>query len=291
MVAVQFAILGPVEVTAGGQRLGIGGPRARAVLARLIVAANRVVAAEMLAGELWPDLEPDRAAANLRVRVAKLRRVFRQAGTTDRLVTHAPGYLLIAAPEEVDAVRFDRLAAQGRALLAAGDSAGAAGNLGRALGLWRGPALADVGDWDWARAEAARLSEARLAAVECHLEARLGCGEARELVGELEALTAGHRLRERLWALRMVALYRCGRQAEALDAYQQLRAVLVEQLGIDPGAELRELHQQILAQDPGLAVAGLGSTGAERPGARRAAAAAGRDQVFRRPGGGAERAG
>jgi DNA-binding SARP family transcriptional activator/CheY-like chemotaxis protein len=258
MVAVQFAILGPVEVTAGGQRLGIGGPRARAVLARLNVAANRVVAAEMLAGELWPDLEPDRAAANLRVRVAKLRRVFRQAGTTDRLVTHAPGYLLIAAPEEVDAVRFDRLAAQGRALLAAGDSAGAAGNLGRALGLWRGPALADVGDWDWARAEAARLSEARLAAVECHLEARLGCGEARELVGELEALTAGHRLRERLWALRMVALYRCGRQAEALDAYQQLRAVLVEQLGIDPGAELRELHQQILAQDPGLAVAGPG---------------------------------
>jgi len=258
MVAVQFTILGPVEVTAGGQRLGIGGPRSRAVLARLIVAANRVVTAEALASELWPDLDPDRAVANLQVRVAELRRVFRQAGVADQLVTRAPGYLLVASPEEVDAARFDRLAAQGRALLAAGDAAGAAECLAEALGLWRGPPLADIGDWDWARAEAARLGEARLAAIECHLQARLGCGEASELVGELEALTGEHRLRERLWALRMVALYRCGRQAEALGAYQQLRTILVEELGVDPGADLRELHQQILAQDPGLAVAGPG---------------------------------
>jgi tetratricopeptide (TPR) repeat protein len=118
--------------------------------------------------------------------------------------------------------------------------------------------LADVGDWGWARAEAARLGEARLAAVECHLQARLECGEASELTAELEALTAGHRLRERLWALRMLALYRCGRQAEALSAYQQLRTILVEELGIEPSAELRELHQQILAQDPALNRAGPG---------------------------------
>jgi DNA-binding SARP family transcriptional activator len=257
VVVVQFAILGPVEVTAGGARLGVGGQRARAVLARLIVAANSVVSAEALAGELWPDLEASRAAAVLQVRVAELRRVFRHAGMADRLVTRAPGYLLVAGPGEVDAARFDQLAKQGRALLAAGEAAGAAGCLERALKLWRGPPLADVGDWAWARAMAARLGEARLAAVECRIQAHLGCRDASELIAELEALTAEHRLRERLWALRMLALYRCGRQAEALAAYQQLRTTLVEELGIEPGAELRELHQQILAQDPGLSVATL----------------------------------
>src|SRR5262249_42764987 len=141
MTAVQFAIFGPVEGTAGGKRLGVGGPRTRAVLARLIVAANHVVAAEALAGELWPDLDSGPAAANLRVRVAELRRVFRQAGVADRLVTRAPGYVLVAGPEEVDAARFDQLAAQGRALLAAGDAAGAAGCVGAALGFFRGPPL------------------------------------------------------------------------------------------------------------------------------------------------------
>ena len=257
-MAVQFAILGPVEVTAGGRRLGIGGPRARAVLARLIVAANHVVSAEALAGELWPDLEPGRAAAVLQVRVAELRRAFRHAGAADRLVTRAGGYVLVASSGEVDAARFDQLAAKGRALLAAGDAAGAAGCLEQALGLWRGPPLADAGDWDWARAEAARLGEARLAAVECHVQARLDCGASSELVAQLEALTAEHPLRERLWALRMLALYRCGRQAEALAVYQQLRTTLVEELGIEPSAELRGLHQQILAQDPALALATLG---------------------------------
>jgi predicted ATPase/DNA-binding SARP family transcriptional activator len=258
MTAVQFAILGPVEVTAGEARLNIGGPRTRAVLARLIVAANHVVAAETLAGELWPDLDPGPAVANLRVRVAELRRVFRQARVADRLVTRTPGYVLVAAPDEVDAARFDRLTAEGRTLLAAGDAAGAAGCLAQALGLWRGPPLGGVGDWGWARAEAARLGEARLAAVECHMQARLDCGEASGLTAELEALTAEYPLRERLWALRMLALYRCGRQAEALSAYQRLRTILVEDLGIDPGADVRQLHQQILAQDPGLAVADPG---------------------------------
>jgi predicted ATPase/DNA-binding SARP family transcriptional activator len=257
MTAVGFAVLGPVEVTTGGQRLGVGGPRTRAVLARLVLAANHVVAADALAGELWPDLEAARAAANLQVRIAELRRAFGQAGVADRLVTRPPGYLLVAGPGEVDAARFDQLAAQARALLAAGDAAGAAGCLAEALGLWRGPPLADVGDLAWARAEAARLDEARLAAVECHLQARLDSGEASELTAELEVLTGEHRLRERLWGLRMLALYRCGRQAEALGAYQQLRIILVEELGIEPSADLRQLHQQILAQDPNLAAAAL----------------------------------
>jgi DNA-binding SARP family transcriptional activator/uncharacterized protein HemY len=252
-VAVQFAILGPVEVTAGGQRLSIGGQRARAVLARLIVAANHVVGAAAMAGELWPNLEPGRAAAVLQVRVAELRRVFRQAGAADCLVARAGGYVLTAGLEEVDAARFDQLARRGRALLATGDAAGAAGCLEEALGLWRGSPLADVGDLAWAQAEATRLGEARLAAVECHLQARLSCGASGELIAELEALTAGHRLRERLWALQMLALYRSGRQADALAAYQQLRAILVEELGIEPSSELRELHQRILTQDPALA--------------------------------------
>jgi predicted ATPase/DNA-binding SARP family transcriptional activator/class 3 adenylate cyclase len=254
MTAVGFAVLGPVEVTAGGQPVGVGGPRTRAVLARLALAANHVVAAEAIAGELWPDLGPGRAAANLQVRVAELRRAFGRAGAADRLVTRPPGYLLVASPEEVDAAWFGQLAARGRALLGAGDAAGAAACLAEALGLWRGPPLADVGDLAWARAEAARLGEARLAAVECHAQARLECGQASELIAELEALTGEHRLRERLWGLRMLALYRCGRQAEALGAYQQLRTILVEELGIEPSAELRQLHQQILAQDPALAL-------------------------------------
>jgi tetratricopeptide (TPR) repeat protein/DNA-binding SARP family transcriptional activator len=221
------------------------------------VAANNVVAAEALAGELWPDLDPGRAGAVLQVRMTELRRAFRQAGMADRLVTRAPGYLLVAGSEEVDAAWFDQLTAQGRALLAAGDAARAAACLERALGLWRGPPLGDVGDWDWARAEAVRLSEARLAAVECHIQARLGCGASSELIAELEALTAEHRLRERLWALRMLALYRCGRQAEALAAYQELRTTLVEELGIEPATDLRQLHQQILVQDEALALATL----------------------------------
>jgi predicted ATPase/DNA-binding SARP family transcriptional activator len=261
MTAVGFAVLGPVEVIAGGLPVGVGGPRTRAVLARLIVAANHVVAADALAGELWPDLQAARAAGNLQVRVAELRRAFGRAGAADRLVTRPPGYLLVAGPGEVDVARFDQLVAQGRALLGAGDAAGAAGCLAEALGLWRGPPLADVGDLAWARAEAARLGEARLAAVECHAQARLDCGKASELIAELEVLTGEHRLRERLWGLRMLALYRSGRQAEALGAYQQLRTILVDELGIEPSTELRELHQQILAQDPALAAAVVATGG------------------------------
>ena len=239
MTAVGFAVLGPVEVTAGGLPVGVGGPRTRAVLARLVLAAGHVVAAESLAGELWPDLDPARAAANLQVRVAELRRALGRAGVGDRLVTRPPGYLLVVSPQEVDAARFDQLAARGRALLADGDAAAAAACLQEALGLWRGPPLADIGEVAWARAEAARLGEARLAAVECHAQARLDCGQAGELIAELEVLTGEHRLRERLWGLRMLALYRSGRQAEALGAYQQLRTILVDELGIEPSTPVK----------------------------------------------------
>jgi DNA-binding SARP family transcriptional activator len=251
-VAVQFAILGPVQVTVGGERLDVGGPRTRAVLARLIVAANSVVPTESMAGELWPDLEPDRAAANLQVRMAELRRALRQVDAAGRLVTRGAGYVLLAGAGEVDAVQFEQLAAEGRGLLAAGDPARAAQCLARALALWRGPPLAGIGDQPWAQAQAARLNEARLTAIECRIQARLEREDGRELLADLEVLTAENPHRERLWGQHMLALYRCGRQAEALAAYQRLRATLVEELGIEPASELRQLHQQILTQDASL---------------------------------------
>jgi DNA-binding SARP family transcriptional activator/pimeloyl-ACP methyl ester carboxylesterase len=249
---VEFRILGPLEVTAGGQSLEVGGARTRAVLAMLLVHANRVVSADRLAAELWPGHPADRAVANLQVRLSELRKALRSAGEADRLVTRPPGYLLRVASEELDALRFAELAAGGDAALAAGDAVIAAQRLDEALSLWRGPALADVDAAAFARAEAARLEETRLAALESRVEAMLACGRHRELIAELETLTAAHPLRERLWSQRMLALYRAGRQADALGAYRDLRAILVGELAIEPSPELRLLHARILRQDPAL---------------------------------------
>jgi DNA-binding SARP family transcriptional activator len=261
---VQFAILGPLEVTAGGQPVRVGGARARAVLAMLVLRADRVVAADAIAEALWPGLEQVRAAANLQVRVSQLRSAFRVVGEPDRLITTPPGYLLRASAAEVDAIRFTELVAEGRDLLSRGDAASASSRLGAAIALWRGEPLADLAGSAWARGEVARLAEARLDALELRADARLACGEATQLVAELAALTKAHPLRERVWAQLMLALYLSGRQAEALAAYREARGHLVDELGIEPGAELRELEARILAQDPGLsrvsrmsAVAGL----------------------------------
>ncbi len=248
-----FAILGPVEVTARGQPVRIGGARARAVLAMLVLRAGRVTAAEAIAEALWPELDHARATANLQVRMSQLRAAFRAAGEPDRLVTAPPGYLLRASAQEVDALRFAELVGEGRTLLGHGDAAEARTRLAEALGLWRGEPLADLADAAWARGEVARLTQVRLDALELHADARLAEGEAAGLVADLEALTQAHPLRERLWAQRMLALYRSGRQAEALAVYRQARAHLVGELGIEPGAELRDLEARILAQDPGLA--------------------------------------
>jgi DNA-binding SARP family transcriptional activator/pimeloyl-ACP methyl ester carboxylesterase len=246
---VEFRVLGPVEVVRGGQVFAAGGARARAVLAMLLLNANRVVSAGRLAGEVWPDLEPDRAAANLQVRLTELRRALRTAGEAGRLVTRPPGYIFRVAVGELDVSRFEQLAAAGRAALAGGDAAGAARLLDDSLALWRGPALADLGDLPFAGTERARLEGARLDAVESRLDALLACGRHRETLAELENLTAKHPLRERFWAQRLLALYRCGRQADALRAYRELRAVLAGQLGIEPGPELRQLEGRILRQD------------------------------------------
>jgi DNA-binding SARP family transcriptional activator/pimeloyl-ACP methyl ester carboxylesterase len=247
---MEFRVLGPLEVTADGQSLGLGGARTRAVLAMLLVHANQVVSSGRLTEELWPG-QP-RASDSLQVRLSELRKALRSAGEPDRLVTRPPGYLLRVQPGELDAPRFEQLSAEGNAALAAGDAAEAARCLGQALDLWRGPALADLDTAPFARAEAARLEEERLAALESRVEARLACGQHRELIAELETLTTAHPLRERFWFQRMLALYRAGRQADALRAYRELRAVLIAELAIEPGLELRDLQGRILAQDPAL---------------------------------------
>ncbi len=245
-------MLGPLEVTADGQSLGLAGARTRAVLAMLLVRANQVVSAERLIEELWPGQEADRAADSLQVRLSELRKALRAAGEADRLATRPPGYLLRVTPGELDSQRFEQLAAEGNVALAGGDAAAAAQYLDQALSLWRGPALADLDAAPSLRAEAGRLDEERLAALESRGEALLACGRHRDLIAELEGLTTTHPLRERFWSQRMLALYRAGRQADALRAYRELRDTLVAELGIEPGPELRELHARILRQDPSL---------------------------------------
>ena len=250
---MEFHVLGSLAVTCGGRPLAIGGARTRTVLTILLINANSVVSADRIADELWPDLAPDRAANNLQVRLSELRKAFRSVGEGDRLVSQAPGYLLRATPGELDALHFEELVNAGRAALAAGDAAIAEERLSDALGLWRGRALAGVGDAPSVRAEAARLEEERLAALESRLDAQLAGGKDTELIAELEALTAAHPLREWFWSQRMLALYRAGRQAEALRAYRELRAALVEELAIEPSPELRDLEARILRQDSALA--------------------------------------
>lgn len=249
---LEFHILGPVEVTWGGRSLAIGGARTRAVLAMLLANANTVVSAERLANELWPEFSPERAAANLQVRLSELRKALRSVGEADRLATRNPGYLIHVTAEELDASRFEQLTTAGRDALTAGDPTGAVELLDQALAQWRGQAFADLDQLAFARAERARLEEQRLGALESRIDARLACGRHRDTVAELESLTADNPLRERLWLQLLLALYRSGRQADALRAYRELRSSLVEQLGIEPGPELRELEARILRQDPEL---------------------------------------
>jgi DNA-binding SARP family transcriptional activator/pimeloyl-ACP methyl ester carboxylesterase len=256
---VEFGVLGPLEVTAEGRSLGLAGARARAVLAMLLVHANQVVSCDRLIDELWPG-QP-RGTDSLQVRLSELRKALRSAGEADRLVTQSPGYLLRVRPGELDALRFEQLAAEGNAALADGDAVTAARRLDEALRLWRGAALADMDSVPFARAEASRLEEERLAALESRAEALLACGRHRDLIAELETLTTAHPLRERFWRQRMLALYRAGRQADALRAYRELRETLVAELAIEPGLELRDLHARILRQDPGLDEADRATTG------------------------------
>jgi len=251
---VQFRVLGPLEITAGGKPVQPGAARTQAVLAVLLAHRGELVPADRLTDELWPGHAPDRAAASLQVRLSELRKALRESGEADRLITRPPGYLLQLGPGELDAAEFEHLAAAGEAALAAGNAGQVVRLLDEALGLWRGSAFAGADAAASVRAEAGRLAEVRLAAVESRADAMLACGRNREIIGELEMLTASYPLRERFWYQRMLALYRGGRQADALRAYHEVRAMLVDELGVEPGPELRDLLARILRQDPELGV-------------------------------------
>jgi DNA-binding SARP family transcriptional activator len=245
---VEFRILGPLEVWDEGRLLGLSGPKQRALLAVLLLHANEVVPGDRLIDELWGGDSTESAATGLRVNVSRLRKAL----PGDVLVTRSPGYLIRLDPDQLDLRRFERLVDEGRGLLAAGRPADASARLREALSLWRGPALADFAYESFAQAAIARLEDIRVAALELRIEADLALGRDRELIGELQGLTAEHPLRERLREHLMRALYRSGRQADALAAYQQARRVLVEELGIEPSPTLQELERAILRQDPAL---------------------------------------
>jgi DNA-binding SARP family transcriptional activator len=245
---MEFRILGPLEVWDEGGEVSLGGAKPRALLAGLLLQPNEVVPADRLIDELWGEDSPEDAAAALRVNVSRLRKALAQ----DVLATRSPGYVIRVEPGELDLHRFERQVDEGRGLLARGLVADASERLRDALSLWRGAALADFAYESFAQAAIARLEEIRLAALELRIDADLALGRHAELVGELEALVAEHPLRERLRRCLMTALYRSGRQAEALDAYQDARRALVDGLGIDPSPALQELERAILRQDPAL---------------------------------------
>ncbi|MGH8983218.1 MAG: BTAD domain-containing putative transcriptional regulator [Acidimicrobiia bacterium] len=251
--AVEFRILGPLEVLDGSRVVSLGGRRKRSVLAILLLHRNRVVSSERLIEELWGERPPATALQTVRVHVSQIRKVL----GPDLLRTHPAGYVLELAPDRLDARRFERLLDEGRAAIAVGDAATAAALLHEGLALWRGPALADFIYEPFAQAEIAHLEDLRVAALEARIDADLALGGNIELVGELEALVAEHPLRERLRAQLMLALYRAGRQSDALDAYREARRVLVGELGLEPSPELRALESAILRQDASLGLPSL----------------------------------
>jgi DNA-binding SARP family transcriptional activator len=232
---VDFRILGPLEVVDEGAALALGGTKQRALLALLVLHANETLSLSRLIDELWGERPPVTATKALRVHVSRLRKTLGEPV----LVTRGSGYQLSLDPERIDACRFERLAREGE--------------LEQALALWRGEPLADIAHEPFVAAHAARLTGLRIAALERLIDAKLALGAHEESVGRLEALIAEHPYRERLRGQLMVALYRSGRQADALQAYRDAREALAGDLGIEPGEHLRELERAILAQDPGLA--------------------------------------
>src|SRR5450755_761798 len=247
---MRFCVLGPLEAYADRRSVAVGGGRQRALLALLLVHAGEVVSRDRLIEELWAGNPPPGGSQSLDVYLSRLRKAFREAGATDVLATRAPGYVLRA--EETDARRFESLAAEGREALAAGEAGRAAKVLAEALALWRGTAYAEVADESWARAEAWRLAELRLSATEDRIEAELSLGRHSGLVAELELLVSREPARERLAGQLMLALYRSGRQAGALAVDGAAGCSLVEELGLEPGPELRRLEAAVLAHDPAL---------------------------------------
>ena len=243
---MEIRLLGPLEVRDGEQVIVLARRQQRALLAALALRAGEVVSTDRLVADLWGERPPSSATGSLQNTVWALRKVLAR----EVLVTQPPGYRLAVQPDAVDAHRFERLLGAARSC----EPERRAPLLAEALALWRGPALADLGEEEFARLEAARLDALRVSALEERIEAELALGQHAALVGELEALVAAHPLRERFRGQLMVALYRCGRQAEALEVYRAARLALADELGLDPSPELQLLERRILRQDPSLAL-------------------------------------
>ena len=258
---MKFCVLGPLEAYEDGRAVVIGGGRQRALLALLLVHAGEPVSRDRLIDELWNGEPPPSASQSLDAYISRLRRAFRAAGGDDVLTTQAPGYTLHA--DEIDAQAFERLVEEGRHALAAGDPTQAAERLRTAVALWRGDPYVEVSDEEWARLEVDRLRALRLAATEDRIDAELALGRNAALIPELEKLASSQPTRERLVGQLMIALYRAGRQADALAAYRAARRSLVEELGIEPGPELRRLNDAVLAQAVSLELPS--ATGREQP--------------------------
>jgi DNA-binding SARP family transcriptional activator len=239
-------------VIRGQQVLPLGSPKQRALLGLLLVHANEAIPRERLIEQLWGDASPKTVKAVLNVYLSRLRRLLADGTGEQLLLTHAAGYVLSVRPEGLDARRFESLLERGRRELASGDAERASATLRDALALWRGPALADLAFEPFAQSEIARLEELRLTAIEARIEADLALGHHDSLVAELENLVAAYPYREGLRVQLMLALYRSGRQAEALETYRRARRAFSEELGIEPGPRLQELERAILRHDPSL---------------------------------------
>ena len=282
---LEIRVLGPVEVAWDGNPIDIGGVKARALVARLLIDHQIIVSVDRLVDSLWGDNDGPGAEIALRSTISRLRKRLRHAGVLqDLIVTRAPGYVLEVPANVTVAARLERLVAEGRRRLAQQRPSECIRFLAEAEGLRRGAAYSEVRDEPFARPEARRLDELLLSAAEARMDAELTLGHHEAVTGELESLTSANPMRERLWSQRMLALYRSGRQAEALRVFQDLRAVLVAELGIEPGHDVTWMERAILAQDPVLdhpVPAQWGTGRVPGPGACHPASGA-----TRRPGGG-----
>jgi DNA-binding SARP family transcriptional activator len=250
---MDFRILGPLEVLDEGRAVTLGGSKQRALLALLLLHANETLTTDRLIDELWGDRPPATAAKNVQMQVSRLRKALAAEAAGGLVMTRERGYELELDPERLDSHQFERLLDEGRSELAAGHPERAAAALEAALAMWRGAPLADLAYEPFAQREIVRLEDLRAGALEQLIEAKLALGRHREAISQLETLIAEHPYREGLRAQLMLALYRSDRQADALQAFQDARRQLVEELGIEPGERLRELERAILAQDPALA--------------------------------------
>src|SRR5438132_7319911 len=246
---LDFRLLGPLEVLADGRPVSLGGPKQRATLAILLLHANHVVSVDRLADDLYAGAPPVTAVTQVQRQISDLRKTL---GADAAIETRPPGYLIHVGDAQLDLHRFQRLAEAGRHALDRGSAESAAELLREALAFWRGAPLADLAYEAFAQVPVTRLEEIRLAALEERIEAELALGRHARLIGELEQLIVEHPLRERFRAQLMLALYRAGRQAEALDLYRRTREELVDELGIEPAPAIRELERAILAHDPSL---------------------------------------